>query len=103
MGRHLKNVLSTKAILLLFGLGCGLPFVAGQQVNRPKAKAEAAPPAKGKSFVIDTVRFAVSLSQPDPQDRLRVLAAAIPVISAADRRLTRALVNEGVRVEGELI
>lgn len=47
--------------------------------------------------------MAVALPQPDPQDRLRVLATAANVIFPIDPKIAKALWHEGVRIESELI
>lgn len=56
-----------------------------------------------QKFVLDTVNMAVALPQPDPQDRLRVLATAANVISPIDQKIAKLLWHEGVRIESELI
>jgi hypothetical protein len=56
-----------------------------------------------QKFVMDTVKMAVALPQPDPQDRLRVLSSAAYVVSPIDRRMAKGLWREGVRIESELI
>jgi hypothetical protein len=53
--------------------------------------------------VVDTVNMAVALPEPDPQDRLRVLASAAEVVSTVDRTLARTLWKQGVRIESELV
>jgi len=56
-----------------------------------------------QKFVLDTVKFAVALPEPDPQDRLRVLSSAANVVSPIDRKMAKELWREGVRMESELI
>ncbi|HEU5413144.1 MAG TPA: hypothetical protein VFW31_05280 [Candidatus Angelobacter sp.] len=68
-----------------------------QQQTRP---AKLTPQQK---FVLDTVNMAVALPEPDPQDRLRVLASAADVVSTIDRNMARKLWHEGVRIESDLI
>jgi len=68
-----------------------------QQQRRP---AKLTPQQK---FVLDTVNMAVALPEPDPQDRLRVLASAADVVSTIDRNMARKLWHEGVRIESDLI
>ena len=46
--------------------------------------------------------MAVALPQPDPQDRLRVLASAANVVSPIDQKMAKSLWREGVRIESEL-
>jgi hypothetical protein len=71
-----------------------------QQNQQSHERAKLTPQQK---FVIDTVRMAVALPQPDPQDRLRVLSTAADVVSPFDRKMARGLWREGVRIESELI
>lgn len=56
-----------------------------------------------QQFVVDAVKLAVGLRQPDPQDRLRVLAVAASVISPIDQLTAKKLRREGVRIESELV
>lgn len=56
-----------------------------------------------KQFVLDVVKNAVGLPQPDQQDRLRVLYSAATVVSPIDSRLARQFSREGTRIESELI
>lgn len=56
-----------------------------------------------QKFVLDTVNMAVSLPQPDPQDRLRILSTAADVISPIDQKAAKNLWREGARIESELI
>lgn len=57
----------------------------------------------GQKFALDAVNMAVALPQSDQQDRLRVLASAVNVVSPADPVLARKLSREGLRIESELI
>lgn len=69
-------------------------------------KASAQPSTKQaqrRKFVLDVVRMAVALPQPDPQDRLRVLNSAASVIAPLDRNLARSFGREGASLEAELI
>ena len=68
--------------------------------NTPSVTKKLTPQQK---FVLDTVKLAVSLPQPDPQDRLRVLSSAANVVSPIDRPMARSLWREGVRIESELV
>jgi hypothetical protein len=56
-----------------------------------------------QKFVLDAVKVAVALPEPDPQDRLRVLASAAEVISTMDRTMAKSLWREGVQIESELV
>lgn len=89
-------------------LGCCLS-ATGQGTYKPTAANASRKAAAVKKltpeqkFVLDTVNMAVALPQPDPQDRLRVLATAANVISPIDQKIAKTLWHEGVRVESELI
>ncbi len=74
----------------------GLP-----QRNAPHS--EPSIPETKKKFVLDVVKNAVGLPQPEQQDRLRVLYSASTVVSPIDTRLAKQLGREGVRIESELI
>src|SRR3954465_8040320 len=79
----------------------------------PKAvapkKAAAAPStalqkqAARKEFVLNVVKSAVALPQPDPQDRLRVLSSATSVVAPAQPETAKSLAKEGARVASEII
>ena len=93
-------------------LGLSLMGTAQQQSNpslkrsaRPQAAAQNAPAklTPGQKFVMDTVRMAVALPEPDPQDRLRVLSAAADVVSPIDRKMAKNFWHEGARIESELV
>jgi hypothetical protein len=100
--RHLKKILFATAILAMVA-------VAPAQTQTPSRNALPlkAVPSKTltpqQKFVLDTVKLAISLPEPDPQDRLRVLASAANVVSSIDRRMARNLRREGTRIESELI
>jgi len=70
----------------------------GSQAQTPTAKATAR-----RKFVLDVVQSAVALPQPDPQDRLRVLAAAANVISPIDGKMAAQFAKEGAQIETELV
>lgn len=93
-------------------LGLSLMGTAQQQSNpslkrsaRPQAGMQNAPTklTPEQKFVMDTVRMAVALPEPDPQDRLRVLSAAADVVSPIDRKMARNFWHEGARIESELV
>lgn len=83
--------------------------------TNPSAKAQSntktapQPPATGKKltprqkFVIDVVKSAVALPQPDPQDRLRVLASAADVALPVDKTMSNQFAKEGAQIESDLI
>src|SRR4051812_210886 len=56
-----------------------------------------------KAFVLNVVKTAVALPQPDPQDRLRVLNSATSVVSAVQPETAKALAKEGARIESDII
>jgi hypothetical protein len=56
-----------------------------------------------KKFVTDVVNAAVSLQEGDPQDRLRVLAAAASVMSSVAPERAKEFASEGVQLEIQLI
>jgi hypothetical protein len=82
---------------------------AGQASATRKASAPAPSTPRSpkqeqrRKFVLDVVRMAVALPQPDPQDRLRVLNSAAGVAAPLDRNLARSFGREGARLEAELI
>src|SRR5579885_2713544 len=91
-------------------LGCSLGAAAQRPaVAKNSGKAQAAPVVQAKQltpeqkFVIDTVKMAVSLPEPDQQDRLRVLSSAADVVSPIDKKMAKGFWNEGVRIESELV
>lgn len=95
--------------LLNIGLAAGAMAQSsplGAAGKAPK-KTAAAPAARKLSaqqqFVLDTVKMAVALPQPDPQDRLRVLATAANVVSPIDQKMAREFWREGVRIESDLV
>lgn len=91
---------------LLLSLVVAVSLAAGQANPGPRgsqqAPADPRLPAK-KQFVLDVVRAAVALPQPDPQDRLRVLNSAANVVGPIDRKLAKSFAAEGARIEAELI
>jgi len=86
---------------------------AKKSSSSPKLKSQAsqkaAAPATNKKldpkqkFVLDVVKSAVALPQPDPQDRLRVLATAASVSLPVDQSLSRQFAKEGAQIEADLI
>lgn len=65
--------------------------------------AQPSPRNDRKQFVLDVVRSAVALPQPDPQDRLRVLSTAANVAGTVAPQMARSFAREGARIEAELI
>ena len=100
-----KNIL---VLLVLFSLA---PW-AMSQAKAPAAKAptkSVAPKAAAlkqqarKQFVLNVVKSAVALPQPDPQDRLRVLSSAASVVAPVHPLTAKALAQEGARLESDII
>src|SRR5438552_17568770 len=56
-----------------------------------------------KKFVLDVVRSAVALPQPNPQDRLRVLGSAAGVVLPFAPAMARDFTREGARLEAEIV
>jgi hypothetical protein len=56
-----------------------------------------------KAFVLNVVKTAVALPQPDPQDRLRVLNSAASVVAPVQPDTAKALAKEGARIESDII
>jgi hypothetical protein len=71
--------------------------------NKAQDAAAISKEATRKKFVTDVVQSAVALPQPDPQDRLRVLSAAVNVISPIDSKMAKQYAKEGARIETELV
>lgn len=92
-------------VILSFSLGAAaqraIPQNSGKAQTTPKVQAKQLTPEQ--KFVIDTVKMAVSLPQPDQQDRLRVLSTAADVVSPIDKKMAKSFWNEGVRIESELV
>ncbi|HVG91941.1 MAG TPA: hypothetical protein VNB54_10675 [Alphaproteobacteria bacterium] len=91
-------------------LGLSLTGTAQQASNpklaaKPQASVQNVPVklTQEQKFVMDTVRMAVALPEPDPQDRLRVLSAAADVVSPIDRKMAKNFWHEGARIESELV
>lgn len=79
---------------------------AKKQTNG-KAAQQSTPAGKKltprQKFVIDVVKSAVALPQPDPQDRLRVLASAADVALPVDKTMSNQFAKEGAQIESDLI
>jgi hypothetical protein len=90
-------------------LGLSLTGTAQQGNPKLRAKPKASAPSspakltREQKFVIDTVRMAVALPEPDQQDRLRVLSTAADVVLPIDKKMARGFWNEGAKIESELV
>src|SRR5882724_8456782 len=100
-------------ILISFVLCAAVSWSAAQTAT-PTSKARASKPATPASsaaqkqqarklFVLNVVKSAVALPQPDPQDRLRVLSSAASVVASVQPETARSLAKEGARVESDII
>ena len=76
---------------------------AAPRASRNNDTRKSAPLDPHRKFVLDVVKSAVALPQPDSQDRLRVLHSAVSVVAPVDAKLARQLSQEGVRLESDLI
>ena len=86
------------------GTGGTSPSAGQARTASSKGKQASAPAmTPQQKFVLDTVKMAVALPQPDPQDRLRVLSSAADVVATVDRKMAKNLWREGVRIESDLI
>ncbi len=74
-----------------------------EAAHRPVAPAPPQAMQARRKFVADAVDAAVGLPAGDPQDRLRVLAAAADVMSSIDPAKSREFASEGVQLEIQLI
>ncbi|MGZ4854192.1 MAG: hypothetical protein ACXVKH_03130 [Candidatus Angelobacter sp.] len=98
-----------KCLAAVVVLGLSLTGAAQQGSSKKPVKSQASAPSSSakltreQKFVIDTVRMAVALPEPDQQDRLRVLSTAADVVSPIDKKMARAFWNEGARIESELV
>lgn len=81
--------------------GQSMPPPTTKPSHQP-ASANFAKPTKTtdqQKFVLDVIQSAVGLPEADPQDRLRVLAAASELALPVAPKLSRRLANEGTQVE----
>lgn len=98
-----------KCLAAVVALGLSLTGAAQQDNPKLPAKPQASATSNSakltreQKFVIDTVRMAVALPEPDQQDRLRVLSTAADVVSPIDKKMARGFWNEGARIESELV
>src|SRR6185312_16943425 len=107
---YLSKLMSKSSLLLSFAgalLVCccalnaqSMPSLTAKPSHR--SAANSGKPAKitdQQKFVLDVIQSAVGLSEADPQDRLRVLAAASELALPVSPKLSRQLANEGTQVE----
>ena len=79
------------------------PALHPKKTPAPQQQKKTTKLDKRKQFVLDVVQSAVALPQPDPQDRLRVLAAAAAVVGSVNKTLAANYGREGMRIEQDLI
>ena len=104
--RNTKNAFIITFILAVLSLSANAQKRSPAIGNKAPRKPAQQSPRKltpQQQFVLDTVKMAVALPQPDPQDRLRVLASAANVLLPIDQKLAKNLWREGVRIESELV
>ncbi len=77
--------------------------LAASAANAPAKSAAQQKQEARKKFVLDVVRSAVALPQPDPQDRLRVLQSAAQVVAPVNLAMSRKRSREGAHLEAELL
>lgn len=75
----------------------------GRATSKNAPRVRPSIPTAQKKFVLDVVKHAVALPEPDPQDRLRVLHSAATVVSPVDSSLAKQFGREGTRIESDLI
>ena len=71
--------------------------------RKPPATNAAQKQQARKQFVLNVVKAAVALPQPDPQDRLRVLNSAASVVAPVQPEIAKSLAKEGARIESDII
>jgi hypothetical protein len=103
-----KRILVSFSTLVLAGSVLAASGASsGPTARKPAAQAKPQVVDKAavgkKKFVLDVVRMAVALPQPDPQDRLRVLNSAASVAAPVAPQLARSFAREGARLEADLI
>lgn len=101
--RHLFILITVSALSLCAQTSPAPSRTAKTKITRRPPAQSAVKLDPAKQFAVETVRAAVALPQSDPQDRLRVVAAAVEVAWAADPQYARTLAQEGLRIESELI
>src|SRR5437660_1656824 len=97
-----RGIILLSVATLVLSLNTSAQNVAARNTSRNTSSA-AKKLSSTQKFVLDTVTLAASLPQPDPQDRLRVLASAANVISPIDQKMAKRFRREGVQIESELV
>jgi len=103
--QNIRRYLTAVVVLGLSLAGAAQQASNPKLVAKPQARVQDAPVklTQQQKFVMDTVRMAVALPEPDAQDRLRVLSTAAAVVSPIDKKMARNLWHEGARIESELV
>src|SRR4051812_2464435 len=105
----MNKLLQNSFLLLALAIACTAqaklpaPKPAAPKKAAPAANAAAQKQAARKEFVLNVVKSAVALPQPDPQDRLRVLNSAASVVAPVQPATAKSLAKEGAQVESEII
>lgn len=102
MQKKFANILFA-LVLVALPAAAAAPPRATQKAAKPVVTSQRARKQAKQKFVLDVVRMAVALPQPDPQDRLRVLNSATGVIAPMNSAMARQFTTEGARLEAELI
>src|SRR3954470_8860313 len=103
----MKKQIQLSIVVLLASSLCAAQGKA--PASNPVPKKPAAPTTAAqkqqarKAFVLNVVKTAVALPQPDPQDRLRVLNSAASVVASVQPETAKSLAKEGARLESDII
>jgi hypothetical protein len=105
MTKFLQNSLLSVALVVSCAAQTKSPASkpAAPKKAAPAANVSAQKQAARKNFVLNVVKSAVALPQPDPQDRLRVLSSAASVVATVQPETAKSLAKEGAQVESEII
>lgn len=105
MTKFLQNSLLSVALVVSCAAQTKSPASkpAAPKKAAPAANVSAQKQAARKDFVLNVVKSAVALPQPDPQDRLRVLSSAASVVATVQPETAKSLAKEGAQVESEII
>src|SRR5881398_1863662 len=102
-----KQILLSMVVLLAVTLCAAQGKTPAPKVPKKPAAARATTATQKqqarKAFVLNVVKTAVALPQPDPQDRLRVLNSAASVVAPVQPATARSLAKEGARLESDII
>src|SRR5690349_17356777 len=104
----MNRLFYSSSLLFVLALSCAAQVKSPAPKTTPKKTAPAPSTslqkqAARKEFVLNVVKSAVALPQPDPQDRLRVLSSAASVVAPVQPETAKSLAKEGAQVESEII